>query len=229
MLTRTTSRLASAGIATIAGLAVLAPAAHALDSAAAGKQPAKLTVAGYTKYLKAKQTPEARKTLKKFNALPKAKKSRFVRYLQDRDVYRALIDTTKGRIGGPLHIVDPYNKDVRFVTDVTSHAAKDKGRTTSVRFTVTEQIYRIPVTSETIRLRYQAKKPGKKVAATAKLTNVNAALSIKHGRVTAKGGPATARTTWHASPRVASFGKKVVKTQSVASAAGTWKAQLGNR
>jgi hypothetical protein len=234
VLTRATSRLTTAAIATAAGLAVLAPTAHAVnavDASAAAKPPARLTVASYTAYLKAQKTPEAKKTLKKFSALSNLQKYYFVQYLQNRAIYKALVQQTKGNVGRSVHVVKPFNKDVRFVTDVVSQAGKDKNRTTRVTFTVTEEIYRIPVTSETLSLRYQAVKPTTKASARAAVTNVNAAIAIKPGKVAVQGGKAgaAAHTSWTALPQVKSFGKKLVKDQNLASTRGTWKAQLLNR
>lgn len=63
--------------------------------------------------------------------------------------------------------------------------------------------------------------------ATAKVTNVNAAITIKAGRVAVKGN--AAKVSWAATPRVKTFGKKLTKTQSVASAQGYYKVNLENR
>ncbi|MEV5126966.1 hypothetical protein AB0K49_29870 [Streptomyces decoyicus] len=228
MLTRPARRLSTAALAAVAGLAVLTPMAHAADADAAAKKPAKVTVAGYTKYLQTQKTPAAKKTLKKFSALNKAQKARFVKHLNNRYIYEALTDQVKGSIGRPLYVVDPYNKDVRFITDVTSKVGKDKNHTTTVSFTMTEEIFKIPVTSERIKLTFQRTgKPGKKATAAAKATNVNAAINIKAGRVAVKGN--AAKISWAATPRVKAFGKKLAKTQSVASAQGYYKANLENR
>ncbi|WP_327706779.1 DUF3578 domain-containing protein [Streptomyces decoyicus] len=61
----------------------------------------------------------------------------------------------------------------------------------------------------------------------AKVTNVNAAITIKAGRVAVKGN--AAKVSWAATPRVKTFGKKLTKTQSVASAQGYYKVNLENR
>ncbi|MEV0376049.1 hypothetical protein AB0I10_41200 [Streptomyces sp. NPDC050636] len=181
---------------------------------------AKLTVSGYLTYLKARQT---------LKALPKAKQAKFVTYLLDRDIYLALANTVKGSIGRPAHITDPYHEGVTFVTDIATRTGKDKLRTTSLTFTVTERIYDIPVTSKTLALRFQAAKGGsKKVVADAKVTNVNAAIAIKGGPTATSldHGIGHASTTWHAVPRVKSFGKHVAKRQKAWAGQGYWSASL---
>ncbi|WP_200303943.1 hypothetical protein [Streptomyces adelaidensis] len=224
MFTSTTGRLTTAAVATVAGLAVLAPTAQAVEQAAPA---VKLTVAGYTKYLKAQESPAAKVTLKKFQGLSKGQQAVFVKDLQDRRIYRALLGKVAGPVGKPVAITDPYNKEVRFVTKASSTVSKDKNRTTTVSFTVTQEIFRIPVTSETLTISYPtAGKGPKRAKATAKVTNVNAAVEIKHGRVNVKGFGAT--TSWAAIPQVKSFGKAAYKGQSVIGAKSSHRAALSN-
>ncbi|WP_327728287.1 hypothetical protein OG250_17460 [Streptomyces sp. NBC_00487] len=226
MLTSTTGRLTTAAVATVAGLAVLAPAAQAAEQAPA-KPAVKLTVAGYTKYLKAQKTPAAQQTLKRFLGLSKGQQAIFVKDLQDRKIYKALLGKVAAPVGRPVSITDPYNKEVRFVTKASSSVAKDKNRTTTVSFTVTQEIFRIPVTSETLTVSYPTAGNGpKRTKASAKVTNVNAAIAIKPGRVSVKGLGAS--TSWAAVPQVKSFGKPAYKAQSVLGAKTGYRAVLKN-
>ncbi|WP_326579165.1 hypothetical protein OG889_18165 [Streptomyces sp. NBC_00481] len=226
MLTSTTGRLTTAAVATVAGLAVLAPAAQAVEQAPA-KPAVKLTVAGYTKYLKAQKTPAAQQTLKRFLGLSKGQQAVFVKDLQDRKIYKALLGKVAAPVGRPVSITDPYNKEVRFVTKASSSVAKDKNRTTTVSFTVTQEIFRIPVTSETLTVSYPTAGNGpKRTKASAKVTNVNAAIAIKPGRVSVKGLGAS--TSWAAVPQVKSFGKPAYKAQSVLGAKTGYRAVLKN-
>ena len=241
----TLRRISTAAIAGVATVAVLAPAASAstadLASAPASKAaaakplPKRLTVQGYLGYLGQNKSPEARSTLKAFKKLPKAKQVKFVNYLQDRTVYKALTASLKGSQSRDLRVVTPFNTDVKFVKDVKTVKSKDKLNTTKITFTVTERIYNIPVTSEQVWVKYQAKKGNGSVAprAGAKATNVNAAFQLRHGKVEARKiiGGATGATVWTATPRYQSFGKKpVVKAQSVDGYASSyWKASLANR
>ncbi|MER7107935.1 hypothetical protein [Streptomyces sp. NPDC000229] len=236
----TTRRIAITVVAGAATLAVLAPAAsaaaatvHPTQAAARAdaKLAAELTVAGYTTYLKHQKTPEAKKALQSFLKLPAGKQARFVKYLQNRDIYKALINQTKGNFNRQLKVVDPYNADVKFVTEVTAKSVKGKS-TQQISFTVTETIFNIPVTSETVNLRYDVVK-GKVTGtprAASDVKNINAAITIHKGTVGAVNtGVATASTTWKATPRLKSFGKGVDKVQEVAGHTGTWKAKLANR
>ncbi|WP_405895209.1 hypothetical protein OG272_29140 [Streptomyces sp. NBC_00104] len=226
MLTSTTGRLTTAAVATVAGLAVLAPAAQAAEQAPA-KPAVKLTVAGYTKYLKAQKTPAAQQTLKRFLGLSKGQQAIFVKDLQDRKIYKALLGKVAAPVGRPVSITDPYNKEVRFVTKASSSVAKDKNRTTTVSFTVTQEIFRIPVTSETLTVSYPTAGNGpKRTKASAKVTNVNAAIAIKPGRVSVKGLGAS--TSWAAVPQVKSFGKPAYKAQSLLGAKTGYRAVLKN-
>ncbi|BBC35394.1 hypothetical protein SGFS_066880 [Streptomyces graminofaciens] len=249
-------RLTTAAVAAAAGLAVLAPtAAQALDStaarptaisrsiasaapvgsvaSAAAKQPAKLTVASYITYLKQQKTPEARKTLAAFRSLSKTRQAKFVGYLQNRKVYWQLVDHSWGKIGQSVHHVETaFNKDVKIVSDATSKRAKDKNRTVTLTHTVTEYIYGIPVTSEQVHLSYRA--PADRitavVSAKAKVTNVNAAITIKgdtRSAIGAEGSSASAATFWIATPNVKSFGKAERSEHRVSGRPeGTWEAQL---
>ncbi|MCL6736380.1 hypothetical protein [Streptomyces neyagawaensis] len=226
MFTSTTGRLTSAAVATVAGLAVLAPAAQAVEQGPAEPMAPRLTVAGYTKYLKAQSTPEARKALKRFLALTRGQQTVFVKDLQDRRIHKALLGKVAAPIGKPVSITDPYNKEVRFVTQATSKVGKDKDRTTTVSFTVTQEIFRIPVTSETLTISYPTAGQGpKKVTGKAKVTNVNAAIAIKDNpRVVVNGSEA--QTLWVAIPQVKSFGKPVHKKQHIQRTAPGFRAQL---
>lgn len=159
----TMGRIGTAVFAGAAAAAVLTPAASAATAAPAAAcvqaeaAPKKLTVASYVSYLKQSRTPEAKTTLKAFNKLPQAKKVKFVSYLQNRSAYRALAASLKGATSRNLRVITPYNKDVTFVKDVRTVKGKDKNTTTRVTFTVTERIYSIPVTSERVWVKYQAK------------------------------------------------------------------------
>ncbi|MBT2487459.1 hypothetical protein J7E96_02665 [Streptomyces sp. ISL-96] len=239
-----TRRLAASAVAGAAALAVLAPTTSAMDANAqpsnnqavqAEAQPvaAQLTVKSYTAYLKQQKTPEAKKALNAFTKLPTSKQARFVKYLQDRDIYKALIDQARGNIDRRLKVVDPYNKDVTFITEVTAGKTAMGKSTKQVSFTVTETIFGIPVTSETLNLRYEIFKG--KVSGTprasSEIKNVNAAIRITKGKVARTGhtGVATASTVWKAVPRVQSFGKGVDKVQEITADTRTWKAKLANR
>ncbi|WP_434600151.1 hypothetical protein [Streptomyces sp. A5-4] len=236
-------RFVASAIAGTAVLAVLAPAASAMNTTATlngthavaqaeTKLAAKLTVASYTTYLKQHKTPEAKRTLTAFTKLPAGKQARFVKHLQNRNIYKALIDQAKGSLDRKLRVVDPYNHDVKFVTEVTSKTLRGKS-TKQVSFTVTETIFGIPVTSETLNLRYQVLK-GKVTgtpAADSEVKNLNAAITLHKGKVARSGhtGVATASTVWKAVPRVKSFGKGVDKVQEISANSSTWKAKLANR
>ncbi|MGW7225489.1 hypothetical protein [Streptomyces cyaneofuscatus] len=194
-----TRRLAASGIVGVAALAALAPAASAMDATghpsttqavvqAEAKSAAQLTVKSYTTYLKQQKTPEAKKTLDAFSKLPAGKQVRFVKYCQNRGIYKALMDQAKGSVGRKLKVVDPYNQDIKFVTEVTAKTLKGKS-TKQVSFTVTETIFGIPVTSETLNLRYHVFK-GKitgTMTADSEIKNVNAAIRIHKGKVTRSG------------------------------------------
>ncbi|GHH82109.1 hypothetical protein [Streptomyces capitiformicae] len=230
-----TRRLATVVVAGAASLAVLAPAASAADSAAAAKLPAKLTVKSYTGYLKAQKTPEAKKALKSFSALPAAKKAKFLKYLQDREVYEAMSTQTKGTVNRSVKAVRHYDANVKFnVQIITKKNIKDPKGPASLTFSVTESIYNIPVTTETLNLRYNVVK-GKVVAgsarATAEVKNVNAAIAItNNNKVTVnKKGIPKASTTWKATPRVASFGPGVKKLQEGWAQSSYWAVKLVNR
>ncbi|MGW5067386.1 hypothetical protein ACWEQJ_14880 [Streptomyces cyaneofuscatus] len=132
-----TRRLAASGIVGVAALAALAPAASAMDATghpsttqavvqAEAKLAPQLTVKSYTTYLKQQKTPEAKKTLDAFSKLPAGKQVRFVKYLQNRDIYKALMDQAKGSVGRKLKVVAPYNQDIKFVTEVTAKTLKGK-------------------------------------------------------------------------------------------------------
>jgi hypothetical protein len=228
-----TRRLATVVVAGAASLAVLAPAASAADTAAA-KLPAKLTVKSYTGYLKAQKTPEAKKALKSFSALPAAKKAKFLKYLQDREVYEAMSTQTKGTVNRSVKAVRHYDANVKFnVQIITKKNIKDPKGPASLTFSVTESIYNIPVTTETLNLRYNVVK-GKVVAgsarATAEVKNVNAAIAITNDKVTVnKKGIPKASTTWKATPRVASFGPGVKKLQEGWAQSSYWAVKLVNR
>ncbi|WP_310724342.1 hypothetical protein [Streptomyces sp. N2A] len=229
MPTRTASRrLAAAAIAVGASAAILTPTAHAADaSEVVAKKPAKLSVASYQAYLKKQKTPEAKKALKGFSALTKGQQATFVQDLQNRKIYEALLGQVEGRIGQPRTVIDPHNSEVRFVTKASTAVGKDKRRTTTVRFTVTEEIFKIPVTAETISISYPTAGNGpKRATATAKVANVNAAIAVTHNRVSVKGYGA--QTYWSAEPQVASFGKAAYKKEHVLGSKVTYRASLTN-
>ncbi|MFF7977285.1 hypothetical protein [Streptomyces sp. NPDC007905] len=234
------SRFGTAAVAGAAAVAVLAPGAsaaafapsvrqplHAADSA---QLPTQLTVASYQAWLKNAHAPEAAKTLKAFTALPNLKKYLFVQHLQKRSVYQALQTQLKGGPRG-LHTVVPYNKFVSFAHDVKVVKTGGRKPTTNVTFTVTERIFNIPVTAETVWVTYQATK-GKRLSVAggdARTVNTNAAITVKARNISKGQTGATAHTVaqWHATPRVASFGKAVDQQQSIdASASGYWNARL---
>lgn len=159
MHNRTMGRLTATAAAAVAGLAVLSPtvsqaavpgAPDAVQADAAAELPAELTVAGYKTYLKKNWDKGGRETTARFARLTTAQQKKFVKYLEDRKVHSALKDQVKGNFGRPLHVVDPCNADVTFVTDVTATVAKDKNATAPLRFSVSERIYGIPVTTETL-------------------------------------------------------------------------------
>ncbi|MFG2291481.1 hypothetical protein ACGFOU_36080 [Streptomyces sp. NPDC048595] len=235
-------RIGTAVVAGAAAVAVLTPAAHAAVTPAATPAAAlqaeqvkakKLTVKAYVAYLKKDTTAGGRKTLTQFSRLPKAKQVKFVSYLQDRKVYRAMAAQTKGMVGQNLKVVTPYNKDVKFAKTVTTVRNKDRHATTTVTFTVTEKIFNIPVTSEEVAVRYQAH-PGKSPAAargTAEVKNLNAAITIRQGKTEARKtqGGYTAATRWTAIPNYTPIGAKVVKDQRITAGQGYFKASLTNR
>ncbi|MFC7307390.1 hypothetical protein ACFQVC_24580 [Streptomyces monticola] len=242
-------RIGSAAVAGAAALAVLAPAASAVDHAPVRQQTAaaqehvsaqegakkRLTVKGYVGYLEAKGTPAAKATLRSFRKLSPAQQTKFVGYLQSREVYSAFLGALKGSTSTP-HLRKPvaYNSDVRFVRDARITKKSSSSRTnTRITYTMTEQIYGIAVTSEQLWVSYQTKsgKVTKVLGAGASVSNVNAALAIRHGKVERrKQGPGVfAETTVHASPRYPGFGSRIVKEQRVdAGWKGTWKAVLRN-
>ncbi|EKX63183.1 hypothetical protein Sipo8835_37090 [Streptomyces ipomoeae] len=239
----TTRRLATVAVAGAATLAVLAPTASAADlgasqgtrtvaSQAAAKLPAKLTVNSYLTYLKTQKTPEAKKTLRSFSALPAAKKARFVTHLQDRKIQEKLLKELSGAINTPKQSVTKVNADVKFVQQVTSKRNfKDAKGATVVSYTVTETIFGIPVTAENLTLHYNVVK-GKvqrKARAVARVTNVNAAVAIKGGPVkVAVKGLARAEVKWKLTPKVASFGAAITKQQVVKGHTKVWNTQFLN-
>ncbi|MEU9488949.1 hypothetical protein AB0D83_35835 [Streptomyces decoyicus] len=229
MLTRTPGRIATGAIATLAGIAVLSPMAHA-DShpSTAPKKPSKLTAQSYTKYLKKQGTAHARTTLVKFSKLNKKQKAVFLKDLQDRKVYKALQGKVNARFNKPVTTTDKYNKEVTFVTRTNTSIAKDKAGTATVRFTVTEKIFNIPVTAETLSIKFgTAPKASKRATATAGVKNVNAAIAIDNKRVNVKGS--YAQTIWTATPQVKSFGKKAVyKTEKIFANKSRVRAGLAN-
>ncbi|MGV9245476.1 hypothetical protein [Streptomyces sp. NPDC003710] len=224
MLTSTTGRLASAAIATVAGLAVLAPAAHAADAAPA-KPAAKLTVPAYEKYLKQQTTPAAKKAAAQFAKLNKNQKQVFVKTLQDQKVYKALTGKAWGKIRN-VTTVDRYNKNVTFVTKASFKTVKDKTRTTTATFSVTEKIFNIPVTSEGATLVYPT---AGKLPGTTKggidVFNINAAIRID-ATSSVKNNDISGRIT--ALPQVKSFGKKAVKRDTLHATRWAFIGQLAN-
>ncbi|MEU6369600.1 hypothetical protein ABZ876_28675 [Streptomyces sp. NPDC046931] len=223
----------AATVATAAGVAVLAPAAAQAQPArtdtvvsvrATAQKPAHLTVGSYQAYLKRNWAKGGRDTAVKFAGLTPRQQRKFLRHLENRDVYEALRNQVKGSFGMPLHTVAPYDKDIAFVTDVTTRIAKDDAGTLTVRFSVSERIFNIPVTTETITVKgaTQGEGKSKKAVTTAELKNVNAAVAITAGpaRAASKGAVTRGSVTWTAKPQVKAFGaKKVVKEQGAAAVA----------
>ncbi|BDM72708.1 hypothetical protein HEK616_61950 [Streptomyces nigrescens] len=239
----TMRRIGSAAVAGAAALTALAPAASAAGrpaapapvGAAEQSLTSKLTVTGYLQYLASRHTPEAKRTLKAFRALPKAKQQKFVGYLQNRKVYQALTASLKGttRPGG-LRRAAPYNPDVSFVKEVR---VETKGKVagavnTRVGFAMSEEIFGIPVTTEKVWVQYLAKggRATQLKGGGATVTNVNAAVDIKGGGTPRLfRGAATLSATWKATPRYASFGKGLDKLQALdAGVQGYWRASLHN-
>ncbi|MGW5285218.1 hypothetical protein ACWERI_38280 [Streptomyces collinus] len=142
--------------------------------------PTQLTVAGYQAWLKSAHTPEAAKTLKAFTRLPNLKKYLFVQHLQKRSAYKAPQTQLKGGPRG-LHTMVPYNKFVSFAHNVRVVKTGGRKPATKVTFTVTERIFNISVTAETVWVTYQATK-GRRLAVTdgdARTVNTNAAIAVK--------------------------------------------------
>ncbi|WP_030806849.1 hypothetical protein [Streptomyces sp. NRRL S-337] len=238
----TMRRIGSAAVAGAAALAVLAPAASAAGRpsvaapAAAAEQSlgSKLTVTGYLQYLASRKAPEAKRTLKAFRALPKAKQQKFVGYLQNRKVYEALTASLKGttRPGGLRRAV-PYNADVSFVKEVRVEAKGTiAGVNTRVSFAMSEEIFGIPVTAEKVWVQYLARggRATHLKGGGATVSNANAAVDIKGGGTPhLVRGAATVSATWKATPRYASFGKALNKVQALdAGVLGYWRASLHN-
>ncbi|WP_030413965.1 hypothetical protein [Streptomyces sp. NRRL S-1448] len=238
----TMRRIGSAAVAGAAALAVLAPAASAAGrpsapapvGAAEQSLGSKLTVADYRQYLASRNTPEAKRTLKAFRALPKAKQQKFVGYLQNRKVYEALTASLKGttRPGGLRRAV-PYNGDVSFVKEVRVKAKGTiAGLDTRVTFAMSEEIFGIPVTAEKVWVQYLARggRATHLKGGGATVSNVNAAVDIKGGGTPhLDRGAAAISATWKATPRYASFGKALNKVQALdAGVLGYWRANLHN-
>jgi hypothetical protein len=245
MINRTLSRGTIAALATATAVAVLAPAAQAVTAAAptapvahtAAVLPAHLTVDGYQAYLKKNWAKGGRETSAAFKKLTPAQRKKFLLHLEDRKIYLALRNTVKGNVGHRLHIVNSYNQDVQLVTDVTSRIAGDKVATATLNFTVSERIYGITVTTETVTVSFETRGHAKNKNAHAKVTlkNVNAAIAVKASKpkAVAKGAITNGSTVWTATPQVRAFGKKVVKDQLIQSAVTktgkTFSARLTNR
>lgn len=250
MTSRTLGRSTAAVFATAAtaaALAALAPAAQAAPAghstgtvaqAAAARTPAHLTVEGYKAYLKKNWKNGGRETTTAFKKLTPAQQKKFLRYLEDRKIYTALHDTVKGNIGHRLHVTDRYNQDVKLVTDVTSGIAKDKAATATLSFSVSERVYGIPVTTETVTVTFQTRGHAKNKNAHAKATlkNVNAAVAVKASKVKAvsKGVVTNGSAVWTATPQVKAFGTKKIVKDHLAQAATTksgnyFNGRLSNR
>ncbi|MEU5581221.1 hypothetical protein ABZ791_12670 [Streptomyces huasconensis] len=219
-------RIRTATVATVAALAVAAPAGTAFADTSTGdspavsavkKKPAQLTVKGYIKALKADKSPAAAKTLKAFKKLNDGKKQyAFVKLLQNRDVYEAVAGRTKGILkNGTRTSTKQLNAPVK-VTSSTVVTKDDKSGRRVVTFTVTERIYDIPVTSERISVRYTLKGK-KKIAdpsASTRITNTNKAITIRAPKTTpvrVKGTSVSGHSTIKATGTVESFGKGVTK------------------
>ncbi|MGW2701700.1 hypothetical protein [Streptomyces sp. NPDC001340] len=237
VLRRTAIASATAGVA----LSLVAPLAHAdtqghCDPAACTK-PVKLTTSAYKSYLQKARTPEASATLKAFTKLSTSQQKRFVAYLQDRDAYEGLRTNAKGDLGRGAHITTPYNKDVKFVTDVQAVRLTDKRGTTTVRFKVAERIYDIPVTSHVLYVAFQQKaKHGMLIhpqVRSAGTTNTNGAIAFPKGQIATvlgTGATFTASTSTKATGTVARFGAPVSKQQTLTiTHGGYFTAKLTNR
>ncbi|MEV0319151.1 hypothetical protein ACIBKX_06470 [Streptomyces sp. NPDC050658] len=238
MQQRSTLRIAA--VSGVAALAVLAPAAGAFADGHAGaapashsiqaKKPAQLTVKGYVKYLKTQKTPAAKQTLAKFNKLNGKQKYTFVKLLQNRGVHLALKGSLEGRAD------KTFTKRVNSAVTVTRAAdtqRNDKFGSRQVTYSVTESIYKIPVTTESVTVKYRLK--GKKVikpAATSAVTNTNAAVTVtpkKTTRLVVKGTNVRGEQTFTSTGNVKSFGKKVVKKGAVRAHGKSYTGILANR
>lgn len=194
MHNRTMGRLTATAAAAVAGLAVLSPtvsqaavpgAPDAVQADAAAELPAELTIAGYKTYLKKNWDKGGRETTARFARLTPAQQKKFVKYLEDRKVHSALKDQVKGNFGRPLHVVDPCNADVTFVTDVTATVAKDKNATAPPALLGVRAHLRHPGDHRDPHGQRATKGAVRKTVATASVKNVNAAIAVKAGPVAA--------------------------------------------
>ncbi|MGV9901964.1 hypothetical protein ACWDU8_05585 [Streptomyces sp. NPDC003388] len=220
-----TVRLSTAAIAAAAGLSVLATTVHAAG-AAPSKPAVKLTVPAYETYLKQQSSPAAKKSAAQFAKLNKDQKQIFVRTLQDPKVYKALTGKAWGLIRN-VTTNDHYNKNVTFATKASFRTAKDKARTTTATFSVTEKIFNIPVTTEGATLVYPTL--GKRPVATKASTdvfNINAAIRVDSTN-SVKGNDTSGDIT--ALPQVKSFGKKAVKRVTLHATKAAFIGQLVNQ
>jgi hypothetical protein len=232
---------AAAALAALAPVAQALPAGHqngAVTQTAAARLPAGLTVGGYKTYLKKNWANGGRETAAAFNKLTPAQQKKFLRHLENRKIHAALQDTVKGNFGRRLHITDAYNKDVKFVTDVTSRIGKDKFGTATLSFSVSERIFNIPVTTETVTVTFETRGHAKNKNAHAKATlqNVNAAVAVKasHVKAVSKGVVTNGTAVWTATPQVKAFGAKKIVKNHLAKAAITktgnyFNGTLGNQ
>ncbi|MDF3301029.1 hypothetical protein [Streptomyces tropicalis] len=231
----TAAAAGAAAAALLSGTAVAADAVTAQPAAHAGQAAAsRLTVGGYTAWLKAQRTPEATKTLKAFTALPRLRQVQFVTFLQDRGALRALAADLKGGMSG-LHTVRHYNPAVSIVNDVRVTRSQGTAPSVRVSYTATEQVFGIPVTSEQVWVTYATKggKYDRPLKSGSHAVNTNAAIRLA-GRDTSHSLPAgpgaKVMVRWTATPRVSSFGAGVAQDQSIlAGPLNVWKAQLRNR
>ncbi|MGW0735113.1 hypothetical protein [Streptomyces sp. NPDC002851] len=235
MKTRTTLRAAVAAVLAT-GLLTGAAATATADQAAPQGQLKRLTVKDYTSYLKQSKAPEAKRVYKGFKKLSAKDQQRFVNYLQNRNVYKAFVSSTKGHpMEGGAHFTKKYNRDVKFTTDVKPTSKGTTNKTHLVTHTVTEKIYNIPVTTQVFKLKYRTKYkkliPGSVTARTA-VSNANKVIHIRPGKVGARpvGNKATGSTIWHAVPGYKSFGKEVAKNHKLTATWDVrWTAKLTNR
>lgn len=228
-------------VATIAALAVAAPAgtafadAPATGSPAASAKPSQLTVKGYIKALKADKTPAASKTLKAFKKLDGKKQYTFVKILQGRSAYKAVSGASKGVLKkGTRTSTEKLNSAVK-ITRSTAVTKNDKSGRRAVTFTVTERIHNIPVTSERISIKYTLK--GKKKidnpSASTKITNTNKAIAIKTPKATpvrVKGTNVSGHSAIKTIGTVKSFGRgKVTKKANIRIGLNTYRASIATR
>lgn len=236
-------RIRTATVTTVAALAVAAPAGVAVahshvsgspTASTAKKKPAELTVNSYIKALKADKSPAAAKTLKAFKKLDSKKQYAFVKLLQTRDVYKAVVGRSKGTLKNGTRTSTKQLNSPAKVTRSAVVAKNGKSGRRVVTFTVTERIYNIPVTSERISVKFTLKGKKKIVnpSAAIKITNTNKALVIKAPKtipVRVKGANVSGHSLIKATGTVKSFGKTVTKKANSRIGLGSYNASIVTR